>query len=116
MSGLLRETDVAEPPVEVKQVALDILTVLREGVLSVDHEEEGEHDEDQKEGGQAVSPDVHALVVQHEQTAQDSRRSIEVDAVAVRDVQVILHESWCLLVFANEVFLLLARASRTMKT
>jgi transaldolase len=85
-------------------------------VLSVDQQEEGEQEEDQEEGRQTVRPDVDTLVVQHEQTPQDARGSIEVDAVAMCDVQVILHESRRLFVFTNEVFLLLGRVSRLIMT
>lgn len=47
---------------------LYILTVLRERFLSVDHQEEGEHEEDKKKRRQTVRPDIHTLIVQHEQT------------------------------------------------
>lgn len=83
MLCLLAKTDIPQFLVKLKQVALDVRAVLSEGGGSVDDHEEGEDEADEREGGQAVRPDVHALVVHHEEAAQDARRSIEIDAIAV---------------------------------
>jgi len=60
--------------------------------LAVYHHIERGQEEDNEEGGDAVAPDVHTLVVDHEETPEDLAGSVKVDAVAMGDVAVVLHE------------------------
>lgn len=49
-----------------------------------------------------MSPNVDALIMDHEQTAEDLLGRVEVDAVPVGNVLVVFHIHWSLLVVANE--------------
>jgi len=75
----------------VLQVAVVLVERFAHG-LTIDHDVEGEEEEEDEEGGDAVAPDVHALVVQHEQTLENSPGGVKVDAVAMGDVVIVLHE------------------------
>lgn len=63
---------------------------------------------EQDEGRHKVAPDVDTLVVELEQAAEDLARRVEADAVAVRDVLVVLHVVGRLLVVSDIVALLVA--------
>lgn len=78
--------------------------------LAVNDHVEGEEEEEDEDGRDAVTPNVNALVVQHEQTAYDFRRSIEVDAVAMGYVVVVLHKFRCGCVVSDEMPLLVGLA------
>jgi hypothetical protein len=88
---------------------LHIGVVFVEGAahgFSVDHEVEGDDEDDEEEGGQAVAPDVDALVVEHEEAAEDAFGSVEVYAVAVGDMVVVLHIAGSGLIVSDEMGLL----------
>ena len=53
-----------------------------------------------------MTPDVDTLVVNHEETPEDLAGSIEVDAVAMSDVAVLLHELWSILICSDELLLI----------
>ena len=50
-----------------------------------------------------MTPNVDAFVVDHEEASDNSSRSVEVDAVAVSDVVIVLHEAGSILVVPDEV-------------
>ena len=119
--GLLGEAVVLGQEREViDSVHVVIEAVLQPGAvlmeraahrLAVDHYVEGEEEEEDEERGEAVAPDVHALVMQHEEAAHYLARGVEVYAVAMGYVVVVLHELRRSLV-VSDVLLLLARTAR----
>jgi hypothetical protein len=60
--------------------------------LGINEEDEGEQENADDNGGQAVAPDVNAFVVNHEQTSQYLFGIIEIDTIPVSYPQIILHE------------------------
>lgn len=77
--------------------------------LPVHHQVKSDDEHDQEDRRQAVTPDVDALVVDHEQTSEYLSGSVESDTVSMGDVLVVLHVVGCSLVLSNEmgVFFLL---------
>ena len=103
------EGDVVEGiHVVVHACAESVLVVLEGEVyeIGIDDEVEGSNEGDDKEGGQAVTPDVDALVVHHEQTFHYFARGVEVDAVPMRDVAIFLHVDRGSLIGPDEVVFL----------
>lgn len=88
---------------------LEPLLVLVEAAphgLAVDHQVKCQEEDDDKYRGQAMTPNVDAFVVDHEEAAEDLLRSVKVDAVAVSDVVIILHEAGGGVVVPDELPLL----------
>lgn len=54
---------------EIMKIVLDFFAMLVEGAaerVALDDEEEGTEEEDEEEGRQAMRPDIHTFVVNHE--------------------------------------------------
>lgn len=76
--------------------------VLTHG-LSVDHEVEGEYEDDDEDGGEAVAPNIDTFVVEHEQASEDLFGGVKVDAIAMSDLIIVFHEAGCGLVVTYKV-------------
>ena len=53
-----------------------------------------------------MTPDVDALVVNHEEASEYFARSIKVDAVSMSDVAILLHELWSIMICTDELLLI----------
>lgn len=53
-----------------------------------------------------MTPDVNALVMDHEETSEDLPWSVEIDSIAVGDVIVVFHEGGCSMDIADVVSIL----------
>jgi hypothetical protein len=69
--------------------------------LAIDEEDEREQEDHDYNGRQAVTPDVNAFVVNHEQTSQYLFGVVKIDTIPVSYAQIILHECWSSIVISD---------------
>lgn len=81
--------------------------------LSVHHEVKSDDKNNNEDGGQAVAPNVHTLIVNHKQTLYDFFRSVEINAISVGYVMIILHVIWSCLIVANKMRVMMRPFSLT---
>ncbi len=74
----------------VRQLLLVNSELMRD-LLVIHYQCERNYSDADYQCSQAMTPNVHALIVHHEQTPEDLLRTVEVYTVPVRDVLVVFH-------------------------
>ena len=78
----------------VVKASFQLVLVRLHGILhglGVDDKVERQQHNDNPDGRQAVTPDVHTFIMDHEEAPQYLFRGVKVDAIAMGDIVVILH-------------------------
>lgn len=83
--------------------------------LSVHHQIKCYDEHDQENGRETVTPDVHTLVVQHEQAFEYFFGGVEPNPIPMGDVFIVLHEmgSWFVVSYKVGISFLLSLTFRT---